>query len=138
MVAHLGTYPVKAPGFLAAFGGNDAAGPESLADVGVVEFAVELRIGQHEADRTNGVGGIHEGAKVRSVVGRAGVSLLREHKLSVEIDGDQPLQPMTPGPRLLVVVVHASHQEGAEGTRTQAGGINGHLGAALAPGGAMR
>ena len=79
VVAHFRAYSVDAPGFLAAFGGNDAAGSELLTDVGVVEFAIELGVGQHQADGADGVRGIHQRTQIGAIVGGAGVGLLREY-----------------------------------------------------------
>src|SRR4029077_9647968 len=47
---HLRTHSVDAPGFLAALGGDHALRPKLAPDVGVISLAVELRIGQHQAD----------------------------------------------------------------------------------------
>jgi hypothetical protein len=65
MVVYFRVYSVGPPAFSAAFGGDDAASSESLTDVGVVEFAIELRVSQHQTDRADGVGGgIHQGTQV--------------------------------------------------------------------------
>src|ERR1700675_3473131 len=47
---HLGTHSVDAPRFLAALGGDHALRPELAPDVGVISLAVELGVGQHQAD----------------------------------------------------------------------------------------
>jgi hypothetical protein len=52
----------------------------------------------------------------------------------VQIDDDQPLQPMAPGHGLLVMVTHTAHEERADGAGTEASGIDRHLGAAARPG----
>ena len=63
---------MDAPCFLAAFGRNDAAGSESLADMSMVEFRIELGAGQYYADRADCVGGVDQRVQVGGVVGRAG------------------------------------------------------------------
>ena len=45
---HLGTDTMEAPGFLSALGGNHALRSEPLTDVGMVSFAVELRVGEYQ------------------------------------------------------------------------------------------
>jgi hypothetical protein len=49
MVAHLGADAVDAPGFLPAFGGDDAQSMKLLADKGVIALGIELGVGQHAA-----------------------------------------------------------------------------------------
>jgi hypothetical protein len=126
MVAHLGTDAMKMPGFLAAFSGNDAARSQALADVRVVEFAVELGIGQDQTDSTDGVGGIQEGAQISSVVGGSSVSLLGQKQLLVQINCHQPFQPVPPRHGLLVVVVHAADKESTDGAGAETSSIGGH------------
>src|SRR5580693_4792131 len=47
---HLGAHSMNAPGFLSALGGDHALRPELFPDVGVIPFAVELGVGQHQPD----------------------------------------------------------------------------------------
>ena len=49
----------------------------------------------------------------------------------VQIDHHQPLQPVAPRHRLLVVMVHAAHEEGADRAGTEPRGIDRHLGATV-------
>jgi hypothetical protein len=53
---HLRPYAMGLPSRLAASGG-DAAGMEMFANMRMVEFAVELGIGQDQSDGTDTVGG---------------------------------------------------------------------------------
>jgi hypothetical protein len=53
---HLRPYAMGLPSRLAASGG-DAAGMEMFANMRMVEFAVELGIGQDQSDGTDAVGG---------------------------------------------------------------------------------
>src|SRR6266446_4705358 len=48
--SHLGAHTTQTPGFLSAFGGNHALRSEAFADVGMIAFAVELRVGQYQPD----------------------------------------------------------------------------------------
>jgi len=123
---HLCTHAMGLPALLAGFSGDDAAGMEMFADMGMVEFAVELGIGQDETDGADALGGVEERAKSGAVVGGTGVSPLGEHELPVEVDHHQPLQPLAPRHRLLRVVVHATHEAGADRALAQAGGIDRH------------
>jgi hypothetical protein len=47
---HLGTHSVDAPGFLSALGGDYTLRPELAPDEGVIPLAVELGVGQHQAN----------------------------------------------------------------------------------------
>jgi len=128
MAAHLGAYAVKVPGALAAFSGDDAASVESLANMGMVELAVELGIGQHQADGADRLGGIDQGAQVGAVVGGAGVGHLGQQELPLHVHRHQPLQPAAPGHRLLGVMMHATDEERADGALAEAGRIHGDVG----------
>jgi hypothetical protein len=134
VVAHLRTYPVDAPSLLAAFGRDDAAGSEPLADVRVVEFGIELGVCQHQTDGADAVRGVDQGPQVGAVIGGTGVGFLREYELPVQIDHDQPLQPVAPWHRLLVVMVHAAHEEGADRAGTESGAIDRYVGATMRAG----
>lgn len=133
-VEHSRPYLVNARGFLAALGRNDAAGSELLSDMGVVEFAIELGVGQHQTDGADSVGGVHQRTQVCAVVRGSGVGLLRQHQLPVEIDCHQPLQPVAPRHGLPVVMVQTAHEKRADRPRAEAGGVDSHLRAAARPG----
>src|ERR1700682_602774 len=47
---HFGAHSMDAPGFLSTLGGDHAVCSELLADIGVIPFAVELGVGQHQPD----------------------------------------------------------------------------------------
>src|SRR5579862_3543796 len=48
--SHFGAHSMNTPGFLSALGRDHAPRPELLSDVGVIPFAVEFGVGQHQAD----------------------------------------------------------------------------------------
>jgi len=50
LLPHLGAHSMAAPGFLSTLGGDHAVCPELLSDVGMIPLAVELGVGQHQAD----------------------------------------------------------------------------------------
>src|SRR5271167_4913665 len=68
---HLGAHSMDAPGFLSALGWNYALRAELLADVGVVPFAVELGIGQHQPDARLLGSRFDDGGQIRTIVPRA-------------------------------------------------------------------
>jgi hypothetical protein len=68
---HLGSHAVDTPGFLAALGGNHALRAELLTDVGMVPLAVELGIGQHQADARSLGSRFDDSGQIRAIVPRS-------------------------------------------------------------------
>jgi len=116
---HLGAHTMYAPGFLSTLGGNYALRSEALADVGVIAFAVELRVCQHHPDAGLLRSGFNDGRQIRTVVPRASPRELRQHELLIQIHGDHPLQPVPPRQRFLPMMMHAPHKERAHRTLCQ-------------------
>jgi hypothetical protein len=111
---HLGAHFMDAPGLLSTLGRDHTPRPELLPDVGVIPFAVEFGVGQHQTDaRLLGSRFDYRG-QIRTVVPRATSRDLRQQKLLIQIRHDHPLQPMPPRQRFLPVMMQASHKECAD------------------------
>jgi hypothetical protein len=54
--AHLGAHAMHLPRPFPAFGGNDAQSTKLLTNQGLIAFGVELGIGQHAAEGSEGMG----------------------------------------------------------------------------------
>src|SRR5579864_9235838 len=87
---HLGAHPMNAPGFLSALGGDHTLRPELLPDVGVIPLAVELGVGQHQADARLLGSRFDHGRQIRAIVPRATSRHLRQQKL---LNPDPPRPP---------------------------------------------
>jgi hypothetical protein len=101
---------VQVPGGFAAHGGNDARGANDLPDVVMVAFTIDS-----PSARTVRIGPT---ARARSIKGR-GVAqyILRplacglgDDGPAVDIDGDEPFQPVTPVHRLAPAIAQAAHK----------------------------
>src|SRR5580658_10569517 len=68
---HLRAYSVDAPGFLSALGGDDALRPELAPDVGMIPFAVEFGVGQHQSDGRSLGSRCDDCGQIRAIVPRA-------------------------------------------------------------------
>jgi hypothetical protein len=69
--AHLGAYAMHLPRLFPAFGGNDAQSTKLLANQGVIAFGVELGIGQHAAEGSEGMGLRDQSGQVGAIVPRS-------------------------------------------------------------------
>lgn len=78
---HLRAHSVDAPGFLSALGGDYTQRAELLPDVGVIPLAVELGVGQNQADARFLPSGLDHRRQVRAVVPRSASRDLRQHEL---------------------------------------------------------
>jgi hypothetical protein len=122
---HFGTHPVHAPGFLPALGRNHALRSETLADVGVIALAIELRVGQHQPDAGLLSSRFDHGRQICAVVPRTAPRELRQHELLIQINHNHPLQPVPPRQRFLPVMMHAPYKEGAHRSLRQTRGVDG-------------
>jgi hypothetical protein len=129
---HFGAHTVDARGFLSALGRDHAPRTEFSADVGVISLAVEFSVGQHQPDACSARSSFHNRWQVRAVVPRTAPGALRQQKLLVQIGGDDPLQPMSPGQRLLPVVMQSSHEERADRALRQTRRVHADTGSSLA------
>ena len=111
---HLCAHAVDAPGFLPALGGDHTLRAELLPDVGVIPFAVELGVGQHQPDPCLLGSRLDDRRQIRTVVPRATSRDLREQELLIQIGHHDPLQPMPPRQRFLPMMMHAPHEERAD------------------------
>ena len=68
--SHFGAHSMDAPGFLSALGGDHALRPELLPDVGVILFAVEFGVGQHQPDARLLGSRLDDGGQIRAIVPR--------------------------------------------------------------------
>src|ERR1700733_10703842 len=109
--AHLCSHSMDAPGFLSALGRNHALCSELFPDVCMVPLAVNLGVGQHQADPCLLRSRLDDGRQIRTVVPRAASRDLREQELLIHIGHDDPLQPMSPGQRFLPVMMHPPYEE---------------------------
>jgi hypothetical protein len=123
--SHLGADSVHAPGFLSAFGRNHALRSEMFTNVGVIAFAVELRVGQHQPDAGLFGSSFDNGRQIRAVVPGTPSCGLRQQELLIQIRHDHPLQPVSPRQRFLPVMMHAPHKECAHRALRQTGGVHG-------------
>jgi len=114
---HFGTLPAHAPGFLAAPSRDDTLCPESLPDVGVVPLAVEFGVGQHQPNGRLLGSPLDHRRQTRAVVPWAAPRDLRQQALLVQVDHNDPLQPVSPGQRLLPVMMQAPDKFSLLGAR---------------------
>jgi len=131
--AHLGADSVQVPNSFPASGRNHTLHPHLLADVAMVAFAVELGVGEHQADRGHVSRRLHQGRQVGTVVPRTAACALGQNELLIYIDHRQPLQPVSPGQWLLRVMVLPPDEEGADRLLRQPRRIHGHSGAPRTP-----
>ena len=110
---HLRAHPREAPGSLAALCPDDVMGSEDPADMSVVEFAVELRVGKNPPDGRSKRGGVDEWTQVGRVVGRSLLGDLGDDELPSNIHRHYPLQVVAPGETVASVPGHI-HEEGAD------------------------
>jgi hypothetical protein len=123
--AHLRTNAVNGPGLLPPLRRDDTASMKLLANESVVPLGVELGIGQHAADRSMRMGFGYQSGQVGAIVPRGSACRLRQDELPLEVDDDQPLQPVPPGQGLLGVVVRTAHEERAHRALSKPSGIDG-------------
>ena len=105
---HLGAHSMNTPGFLSALGGDHALRPELFPDVGMISFAVELGVGQHQPNARLLGSRLDHCGQIRTIVPRTTSCDLRQQELLVQIHHDHPLQPMSPRQRLLPVMMHSA------------------------------
>lgn len=112
MLAHLLTITC---GFAAgeAFGRDNAFGVQLFPAESVIALRVKLRVGQHTSYRGMLMSLGNQGGQAGAVVPRSLPRTLGQYQLPLHIDHDQPLELMTPRHRLLHVVMHPAHKEGA-------------------------
>jgi len=91
--SHLRSHSVDAPRFLSAFGRDHALRTELLSDILVIPLAVELGVGQHQADGRSFGSRFHDSGQIRAIVPRTASRDLRQHELLIQIHDDHPLQP---------------------------------------------
>src|SRR5271170_8492243 len=68
---HLGAHSMNAPSFLSPLGGDHALRPKLFPDVGVIPFAVELGVGQHQSDARLLGSRFDDRGQIRTIVPRA-------------------------------------------------------------------
>jgi hypothetical protein len=121
---HLGTHAAHAPSFLSAFGGDYTLRSKFLPNVGVISLAVELGVGQHQANACLLGSCFDDRRQIRTVVPRTAPRDLRQQELLIPIRHDHPLQPGSPRQRLLPVMMHPAHKERAHRPLRQTGGVH--------------
>lgn len=102
-----------------------------LANISMVALTIELRVSQNEPDGNHLVSDTHKAGQVS--VPRSTPRVLSQHQLPIQVDNDQPLQPMPSGQRLLRVVMHTPDEKGANRALGQSGGVNSDAGTPSAP-----
>ena len=91
---HFGSHPAHSPGFLPTLRRDHALRSEPLPVVGVVPLAVKFRIGQHQPDARLLRSRLHDSRQTRAVLPGAPPGHLCQHALPVQINHDDPLQPV--------------------------------------------
>jgi hypothetical protein len=87
-------------------------------------LAVELAVGQHPANGGQVAGALEQGAQPGPVVRRAAFGRLHQTNLARQIHDYHPFAPMAPGTPL-ATVTRLIDEAGADGSRRQAGCIDG-------------
>lgn len=98
---HLGTNTLPSPVSSAPPGRDDAVGPHYFTDMTAVALAVEFRIGQDQAKRRHGGGGIHYRPQGGRIVGWTPLGHLGQKNLFGYVHRDQPFEVVEPSPRSL-------------------------------------
>ena len=94
----------------------------------MVSLSVELGVRQYHPDARLLGSGLNDGGRIRTVVPGTASGGLRQQKLLVQVGHHDPLHRVPPGQRLLPVMTHPPHKEGADRSLCQSGGIHGHAG----------
>lgn len=115
---HLRSHAMQMPRPFTALGGDDAVGADDLPDKGMVQFTVELAIGQHTANGDQVAGALEQGAQPGAVVGWSRFGLLRQDDLARQVHDHHPLEPVSPG-EPLAAVAYPVDKEGADRSRRQ-------------------
>jgi hypothetical protein len=99
---------------------ESCSGPRGVPDLGVIALAVELGVGQHQADARLLGSRFDELSQIGTIVPRPASRDLRQHKLLIQIHHVHPLQTVPPQQRFPPEMMHASHKKGAERSLCQA------------------
>ncbi len=98
---------------------DNATRAQALANVLMVGFGIELRIGQHQAEGRTCSGHIQQPGQRRGVATRSGMGPLRQQNLLLQIRNDQPLQPATMGRPPVCLLFDAAEEERADSVLRQ-------------------
>src|SRR6516165_5406632 len=121
---HFGTHAAQAPSFLSAFGRDHALRSKFLPNVGVISLAVELGVGQHQADGCLLRSRFDDRGQIRTVVPGTAPRDLRQQELLIQIRHHHPLQPVPPRQRLLPMMMHPAHKKRAHRPLRQTRGVH--------------
>jgi len=124
---HLRPGTLDLPVGLAALRGDDAVGPDDVADVSMVTLAVEFGIGQHLPDGRDLMRGANERAQGRAVVVGPLPRGLSQHAAAQDIDDYRPLASVPPRQPLSAVGAPVD-EEGADRAGRQPRRGDGHDG----------
>ncbi len=115
-----------AVGDTATLGRDDALRSQTLPNVLMIGFGIELRICQHQADGRAAGGHIQQGRQKTHVRSRSLMGPLRQQNLLLHIHDDYPLQPMTMARTALGLLFHAPDEETADGIVREARPVDRH------------